>query len=50
MSVGICGTGKMGAAMAEHLMDEGESLVVWNRSSVPLLVGHPTMEINSFIR
>lgn len=33
MTVGICGTGKMGAAMAERLMDEGESVAVWNRTA-----------------
>jgi 3-hydroxyisobutyrate dehydrogenase len=30
--LGICGTGKMGSAMTERLMDEGESLAVWNRT------------------
>lgn len=34
MTVGICGTGKMGAAMAERLMDEGEPLAVWNRTRI----------------
>lgn len=32
MAVGICGTGKMGAAMAERLIDSGETLTVWNRT------------------
>lgn len=31
-SIGIAGLGRMGAAMAERLLDEGQSLVVWNRS------------------
>lgn len=30
-SIGIAGLGRMGAAMAERLLDEGQSLVVWNR-------------------
>lgn len=30
--IGVAGLGRMGLAMAERLMDEGESLVVWNRS------------------
>lgn len=33
MTIGICGTGKMGAAMAERLMDVGEGLAVWNRTA-----------------
>ncbi|MBO6782533.1 MAG: NAD(P)-dependent oxidoreductase [Alphaproteobacteria bacterium] len=33
MTVGICGTGKMGAAMAERLMDKGENVAVWNRTA-----------------
>jgi len=32
MAVGICGTGKMGAAMAERLIDGSETLTVWNRT------------------
>ncbi|MGE0255350.1 MAG: NAD(P)-dependent oxidoreductase [Alphaproteobacteria bacterium] len=32
MAVGLCGTGKMGAAMAERLLDGGETLTVWNRT------------------
>lgn len=31
MKIGICGTGKMGAAIAARLIDQGHSLVVWNR-------------------
>lgn len=31
-SIGIAGLGRMGAAMGERLLDEGRSLVVWNRS------------------
>lgn len=31
-SIGIAGLGRMGAAMAERLLDEGQPLVVWNRS------------------
>lgn len=33
MTIGICGTGRMGAAMAERLMDEGYSVAVWNRNA-----------------
>lgn len=32
MRVGICGTGKMGSAMAERLMEEGREVSVWNRT------------------
>lgn len=32
MEVGICGLGRMGAAMAARLMDEGLNLTLWNRS------------------
>lgn len=32
MAVGICGTGRMGAAMAERLLEEGQSVSVWNRT------------------
>lgn len=32
MTIGICGTGKMGAAMGERLIDVGEALAVWNRT------------------
>jgi 3-hydroxyisobutyrate dehydrogenase len=32
MKIGICGTGRMGTAMAERLISEGHQVVVWNRS------------------
>lgn len=32
MRIGIAGTGRMGAAMAQRLMSLGHELVVWNRS------------------
>jgi len=32
MNIGICGTGRMGSAIAEHLIDQGFSLHVWNRT------------------
>lgn len=32
MRVGICGTGKMGSAIAEHLMEDGHQVSVWNRT------------------
>jgi 3-hydroxyisobutyrate dehydrogenase len=32
MNIGIMGTGRMGAAMAERLIDSGHRLTVWNRS------------------
>ena len=32
MKIGLCGTGKMGAAMAERLMGVGHELTVWNRT------------------
>ena len=31
--IGIAGLGRMGAAMGERLLDEGQSLVVWNRTA-----------------
>ena len=31
-TIGICGLGRMGAAMGERLLDERQSLVVWNRT------------------
>ena len=31
--IGIAGLGRMGAAMAGRLLDEGQSLVVWNRTA-----------------
>ena len=33
MTIGICGTGKMGAAMAQRLIDVGERVAVWNRTA-----------------
>jgi 3-hydroxyisobutyrate dehydrogenase len=33
MKVGICGTGKMGTAIAMRLMDKGHEIVVWNRTA-----------------
>ena len=33
MTIGICGTGKMGAAMAERLIELGEDVAVWNRTA-----------------
>ena len=33
MRIGVAGLGKMGAAIAARLMDEGHSLTVWNRSA-----------------
>jgi 3-hydroxyisobutyrate dehydrogenase len=32
MKIGICGTGRMGTAMAERLIGEGHQVSVWNRS------------------
>ena len=32
MHVAFCGLGRMGAAMARHVLDAGHSLTVWNRS------------------
>jgi 3-hydroxyisobutyrate dehydrogenase len=32
MKIGICGTGRMGSAMAERLMELGDEVVVWNRT------------------
>jgi 3-hydroxyisobutyrate dehydrogenase len=32
MKIGLCGTGKMGAAMAERLSGEAHELTVWNRT------------------
>lgn len=40
MRIGICGTGNMGAAMAERLMREGRQVSAWNRTrerTAPLL-------------
>ena len=33
MKVAILGLGRMGSAIAERLLDQGYSLVVWNRSA-----------------
>ena len=32
MRVGVAGLGRMGAAIAAHLMDVGHELMVWNRT------------------
>ncbi|HJT09007.1 MAG TPA: NAD(P)-dependent oxidoreductase [Stellaceae bacterium] len=32
MEIGFCGTGRMGAAMVQRLMDQGHRLTVWNRT------------------
>jgi 3-hydroxyisobutyrate dehydrogenase len=32
MDIGFCGTGRMGVAMGERLMDQGHRLTVWNRT------------------
>lgn len=32
MGVGICGTGKMGSAIAERLIEDGRQVSVWNRT------------------
>lgn len=40
MRIGVCGTGKMGTAIATRLMDQGHDIVVWNRTTertAPLL-------------
>ena len=33
MRIGVLGTGRMGSAMAERLLDSGHTLTVWNRSA-----------------
>src|SRR6476620_10853541 len=33
MKIGVCGTGRMGSAIAQRLMSLGHEVVVWNRSS-----------------
>ena len=33
MNIGVAGVGKMGAAIAERLMEVGHRVTVWNRSS-----------------
>ncbi len=32
MRIGVCGTGKMGTAMAERLLEQGFEVDVWNRT------------------
>jgi 3-hydroxyisobutyrate dehydrogenase len=32
MQIGFCGLGRMGAAMARHVLEAGHELAVWNRS------------------
>src|SRR5690242_15529890 len=32
MKVGVCGTGRMGAAMAARLIEVGHEVAVWNRT------------------
>lgn len=34
MDIGLCGIGRMGAAIGQRLMDVGHRLTVWNRSAV----------------
>ncbi|MHB2166380.1 NAD(P)-dependent oxidoreductase [Alsobacter sp. R-9] len=36
MQVAICGTGKMGSAMAERLLSQGHAVTVWNRDRAKL--------------
>ena len=36
MNIGLCGTGRMGAAMAHRLLDQGHHLTLWNRSPAKL--------------
>jgi 3-hydroxyisobutyrate dehydrogenase len=36
MEIGFCGTGRMGAAMVQRLIDQGHRLTVWNRSAEKL--------------
>ena len=46
MKTGICGLGRMGAAMAERLLSQGCDLVVWNRDpakAAPLLAKGATL-------
>ena len=33
MNIGVAGLGKMGAAIAQRLIDVGHKLTVWNRSA-----------------
>src|SRR5882757_1133301 len=32
MEIGLCGTGRMGAAIVQRLMDHGHRMTVWNRN------------------
>jgi 3-hydroxyisobutyrate dehydrogenase len=36
MEIGFCGTGRMGAAMVQRLLDQGYRLTVWNRTAEKL--------------
>ena len=36
MNIGLCGTGRMGTAMAHRLLDQGHQLTLWNRSPAKL--------------
>lgn len=36
MEIGICGTGKMGSAIAQRLMEQGHRVRVWNRTPAKL--------------
>ena len=33
MSIGVCGIGRMGAAIVERLIEQGNDVVVWNRTT-----------------
>jgi len=33
MKIGVCGTGRMGSAIAQRLMSLGHDVGVWNRNS-----------------
>lgn len=44
MRIGICGTGNMGAAIAERLMKEGRQVSVWNRTRERT---HPLLELGA---
>ena len=33
MKITLLGTGRMGSAMAERLLDQGHALTVWNRTA-----------------
>src|SRR6201996_8500455 len=36
MKIGVCGTGRMGAAIAQRLMEVGHEVGVWNRNSAKI--------------